>query len=110
MRLLLDENLSPRLATRLSNVFPEVIHVSSVGLDRALDEAIWNYARIAGYVIVTRDSDFSDLVVVRGFPPKVVWLRLENPTTLEIEQLLRNHAKDIEAFATDPDLGILTLF
>ena len=67
LRLLLDQNLSPRLIPRLADVYPEATHVSLVGLDRATDEVVWEYARAYDCIIVTKDADFGDLAVLRGF-------------------------------------------
>jgi predicted nuclease of predicted toxin-antitoxin system len=39
MKLLFDQNLSPRLVERLSDLYPDSVHVQAVGLDRALDES-----------------------------------------------------------------------
>ncbi len=109
MSLLFDHHLSPRLVTQLADLFPQATHVSFVGLDRASDEAIWTYAREQGYSIVTKDADFNDLMTLCGFPPKVVWVRLGNCTTQQIEAALRTHVQAIEALSTDPSLGILML-
>lgn len=98
MRLLFDHNLSPRLVPLLADVFPDAGHVRLLGLDRAADEEVWSYARLQDYAIVTKDSDFSDLSVLRGWPPKVVWMRIGNCTTTEIESLLRRHAATIGDF------------
>lgn len=47
---------------------------------------------------------------MRGFPPKVVWIRRGNCTTSDIETILRSHQEDIKTFNSDPYLGIITLF
>jgi predicted nuclease of predicted toxin-antitoxin system len=60
-------------------------------------------------VLVTKDSDFSDLSVLRGFPPKVLWLRLGNCTTDDIERTLRRAHDEIVAFIADATLGVLEL-
>ncbi|MEW6130312.1 MAG: DUF5615 family PIN-like protein [Acidobacteriota bacterium] len=43
------------------------------------------------YLLVTKDADFSDLCMLYGFPPKVIWIRRGNCTNHTIEELLRNH-------------------
>lgn len=73
MKLLFDQNLSPRLVDLLSDLYPNSAHVSLVELDRALDVALWNYASENGYTIVTKDADFDELSQARGYPPKIVW-------------------------------------
>ena len=95
--LLFDQNLSPRLADRLSDVFPGCGHVRSVGLASAADAAVWAHARAASLILVSKDSDFVDLAVVRGVPPYVVCVQAGNQTTARDEALLRRHAAEIRA-------------
>jgi predicted nuclease of predicted toxin-antitoxin system len=109
MKLLFDQNLSPKLVGRLADVFPGSAHVLNLGLDCSSDDAIWEYARDQGYAIVTKDADFDDLGVVRGFPPKVVWLLIGNCTTSQVEALLRDHLSLINAFEADHTRGTLCL-
>jgi predicted nuclease of predicted toxin-antitoxin system len=109
MRLLLDNNLSPRLVQQLSDLFPEVAHVESAGLAEASDEEVWAHARDKAYLIVTKDSDFAEIQVLRGYPPKVVWIRLGNCTTTQLEGLLRHHSKALADFEADPASGMLLL-
>ena len=75
MRLLLDQNLSPLLIERLRDIYPDSVHVASVGLDCAVDEDIWRYARQHELAIVTKDADFSEMRLLRRSAPKVVWIR-----------------------------------
>ena len=56
--LLLDENLSPKLAAKLDGDFPGIKHVLHVGLDNENDSRIWKYAKSKGYAIVTKDKDY----------------------------------------------------
>lgn len=109
MRLLLDQNLSPQLVVRLNAIYPGILHVANLGLSSAGDDAVWEAARREGCMIVTKDSDFVDLQVLRGFPPKVLWLRLGNCTTARIEEVLRGHVQDIDAFANASEVGLLAL-
>jgi len=109
LKLLFDQNLSPRLVDQISDLFPDSSHVSLVGLSRGMDDEVWDYALANGYAIVTRDADFGDLVTVRGFPPKVIWLRLGNCTTHQIEYSLRSNHQIIVLMDEDPSLGILSL-
>ncbi|MGH7802528.1 MAG: DUF5615 family PIN-like protein [Thermodesulfobacteriota bacterium] len=72
MKLFFDHNLSPRLVNRLPDLYPDSSHVYLVGLDRFSDQEVWEYARREGYMIVTKDADFSDLCMLLGFPPRVI--------------------------------------
>ena len=110
MKLLFDQNLSPRLAPDLADLFPGSEHVQNLGLDREPDGPVWEYARSYGFVIVTKDADFSDRSAMAGHPPKVIWLRLGNCTTSEIEATLRLRTAEIERFGGDSRLGVLALF
>jgi predicted nuclease of predicted toxin-antitoxin system len=110
MRLLFDHNLPPGLVARLRDIFPHSDHVFVLGLDRATDLEIREHAGREGFVIVTKDADFSDLCVLKGFPPNIIWIRRGNCSTRDIEQLLRKHHHEIEALEADPMSGVLTLF
>ena len=81
MKLLLDENLSDRLLDRLADLFPGSAHVKKLGLLGSDDLGLWQYARTHGFMLVTKDKDFQQLCVLRGAPPKVVWLRVGNRST-----------------------------
>ena len=109
MRLLFDQNLSPNLVNRLADVFPGSTHVQLVGLDCASDEQVWEHARLNGFAIVTKDEDYNNLSVVRGTPPKVIWIQLGNCTTAQVEAVFRVRFADIEAFEKDPSVGTLVL-
>ena len=109
MKLLFDQNLSPKLAGRLADLLPGSSHVQFEGLDCASDEQVWEHARLNGFAIVTKDADFNNLSVVRGNPPKVVWLLVGNCTTGQVEALLRTRIAEIEAFEKDDSLGTLAL-
>lgn len=110
MKLLLDQNLSPRLIHRLSDLYPDSTHVADVGLDRAYDRDIWNYAQQHDYIIVTKDVDFSELSLVLGFPPSVIWIRRGNCLTKDIEAILRDNYNSVNALNEEADIGILELF
>ena len=92
-----------------SPVFPGSVHVENCGLDRALDREVWEYARAHGFVLVSKDADFSEMSVVFGFPPKVLWIQRGNCSTRDIEQLLRAAQVRILDLERDPRTGILVL-
>jgi predicted nuclease of predicted toxin-antitoxin system len=77
VRLLIDANLSPRVAVSLASAGFEAIHVVDVGLLTAADEAILAYAAANELVIVSADTDFGELLAIsRGsVRPSVVLLR-----------------------------------
>ncbi|MDP2810661.1 MAG: DUF5615 family PIN-like protein [Rhodocyclaceae bacterium] len=109
MKLLFDENLSPRLAERVADLFPGSAHVHALGLGSTDDATVWQFARSAGWTLVTRDSDYYDMSLVRGAPPKLVWIRRGNCSTDTIESLLRQQADAIAGLETNENAVVLVL-
>ena len=110
MKLLFDQNLSPRLVGRLADLYPSSAHVSTLGLDQAQDLVVWERARTDGYLIVSKDADFSEMSLFRGFPPNVIWVRRGNCSTREIEEILRQHYGAVEKPEQSARTGILLLY
>jgi len=110
MKFLFDHNLSPRLVKQLSDIAKDSAHVYDLDMAEAEDTEVWTYAKANNYTIVTRDSDYNDLLILRGFPPKIIWIRRGNCSTSEIERILRLHLADIQTLASESTLGILTLY
>jgi predicted nuclease of predicted toxin-antitoxin system len=73
LKLLFNENLSPKLPEMLKKMFPGSFEVKSCGLNQASDSEAWEYAKAQGFVIVSRDSDFQGRAMLLGSPPKVIW-------------------------------------
>jgi len=109
VRLLYDQNLSPRLCQLLAAEFPSSLHVRDVGLARADDASIWDYAGVHGLTIVTKDDDFRQRSFVFGPPPRVVWVRLGNCTTLAVASLLRTQRDRVISFCADLEAALLVL-
>lgn len=111
MKLLLDANVSWRLTRRLHDFCEKIQHVDQTELQQpAKDEEIWGYAKRNGYIILTNDEDFLNLVLKRGFPPKIVLLRTGNQSTREVADLLEKHKNQISKLETTDHLGILEIF
>ena len=109
MKLLLDENLSPQLIRRIDDLFPESLHVRSVGLTQQPDAKVWEYAKTNDLSIVTADADFYDLSVALGPPPKVIWLRGCDYPTSVAEELIRGQSIRIAEFLADRERALLIL-
>jgi predicted nuclease of predicted toxin-antitoxin system len=109
VKLLLDQNLSPRLCGALRDLWAEIIHVRDVGLQAAEDLVVWEYAAKHGLTIISKDGDFNNLSFLFGAPPKVVWVQLGNCSTRDIEALLRARHADVLEFAGDRDSALLAL-
>jgi len=98
VKLLFDENLSPRLVSLLADVFPGSAHVFDSGLGNSDDEEIWEYARKNGYTLVSKDSDFQERSVLGEGRPKLIWVRTSNSSSQHIAALLRSASPAILAF------------
>ncbi|MGH9770518.1 MAG: DUF5615 family PIN-like protein [Candidatus Acidiferrales bacterium] len=109
MKLLLDENLSPRLIPKLLSLFAGITHVRDVGLKRAGDEIIWEWARANGYTIITADADFVALNQRFGWPPKVIRIERCDFPSRAIDDLLHRSAVKISEFDKDAQAGLLLL-
>ena len=102
MKLLFDQNLSPRLPDLLSDLFPESVHVREVGLRDASDSDIWEYAYENDFIVVSKDSDFQQKSLLHGFPPKYIWIRVGNCSTKKVETLLLKYSDVIQEFCNNP--------
>jgi predicted nuclease of predicted toxin-antitoxin system len=103
LKLLFDQNLSYKLARSFSDEFPGSAHVRDLGLASAVDIDVWEYAKQFGFTIVSKDTDFSQRGFLFGPPPKVIWIRLGNCSTKEIQEVLFSYAAEIRQFGLDPD-------
>jgi predicted nuclease of predicted toxin-antitoxin system len=108
VRLLFDEQLS-ELVRLLADVFPDCLHVRLLGVSGAADPAVWQLALEHDCLLVTKDEDFHRLSVLRGAPPKVIWVRLGNCATEDIARLLRQRADDIRRFEAEGQETFLEL-
>lgn len=109
MKLLFDQNLLPQLANKLADLYPGSAHVDALAMGAAKDVAVWEFDKQHGFTIVSKDEDFHLLAVVRGFPPKVIWLLLGNCTTQEVESAIRSEQAAIESLDKDPATGTLLI-
>jgi predicted nuclease of predicted toxin-antitoxin system len=109
VKLLFDQNLARDLVGRLFDIFPGSQRVTSAGLDQASDQDVWDHASAHDFTIVSKDSDFNQLSFLHGAPPRVVWLRIGNCTTDEMEQILRKRAAEIVAFEAGNEASVLVI-
>ncbi|MBD2654341.1 DUF5615 family PIN-like protein [Synechocystis sp. FACHB-383] len=109
MKLLLDENLSDRIIQKIIDLFPDSEHVKTLGLINTDDLIIWEYAKVNGFVIVSKDSDFHQRSLLYGHPPKFIYLRVGNCPTSAITQILRDNLDTIIQFASSQTESVLIL-
>jgi len=90
MTLWVDAQLPPQLAGWLEETFPlNASAVRDLGLRDAEDQEIFDAARQARAVVMTKDRDFVELVQRLGQPPQVLWLTIGNTTNARLQTILR---------------------
>jgi predicted nuclease of predicted toxin-antitoxin system len=112
MKLLFDQNISFRAVRGLQTIFPLAKQVRELNLENSTDREIWEYAKREVFTIVTFDSDFYDLTLIHGIPPKVIWLRFGNTSTDNLIKILTENQSIINEFINNPDyleMGCLEL-
>jgi predicted nuclease of predicted toxin-antitoxin system len=80
------------------------------GLNGKTDTEIWDVAKKEELVIVTFDEDYFEMMMIKGFPPKVIWLRIGNSSTNEIVELLEKNFDEIKLFIQNNEVGLLELY
>jgi len=110
VKLLFDENISCRIKNKLQKSFPNCVHITDVSNKLLSDTFIWKYAKNNNFIIVTFDEDFSDIQMLKGFPPKIIWLRCGNKTTNVLVEKLIMFKNKIMDFYIDKEQGILEIY
>ena len=105
MKLIFDQNISHRILKVLSDRFVNSTSVKRENLVDSLDKAIWEFAKKSNYLIVTQDSDFNDLNLLNGFPPKIIWIRAGNLRTEELAKILEDHFDELKEFESNSEFG-----
>ena len=109
MKLLVDQNISPRVVSAVEPRFPGSVHVRDLELAQAPDSQVWEFARTHGFAILSKDADFHQRSLVLGHPPKVIWIRRGNCATGEIIEVLDSYASQVSRFLSDVDASFLML-
>ena len=84
MKFLVDAQLPPALADALQAAGHDAEHVEDAGLRHAKDPVIWQYALTHARVIITKDVDFPNRLLVSASSPQIVWLRVPNCSKREL--------------------------
>ncbi len=90
MTIGLDAQLPPALATWLASTFEiRCLAASDLGLRDSDDREIFQAARDQGdVVIMSKDSDFVELALRLGPPPRILWLTCANVTNPHLRRIL----------------------
>ncbi|MEQ1587035.1 MAG: DUF5615 family PIN-like protein [Cyclobacteriaceae bacterium] len=92
------------------SVFPQSIHVTNDLARVKRDSEIFQYAKENDYTILTFDEDFYDLQLLRGYPPKINWLRFGNSGNVKVISKLIEHQNGIASFIANSEVGILEIY
>lgn len=104
-------NLSWRLIEPLSHHFNSVVHINKIPIAHpASDEAIWQYADANDFCIVTNDEDLLKLLLKKGFPPKLILLRMGNQSTTFVREILLKRAADLRELEKSEEYGLLEIY
>ncbi len=109
MKLLFDQNISFRIIKKIEDIFQDSEQTKRLNLDKASDFEIWKYAKNNNFCIVTFDSDFIDISVLKGTPPKIIWLRVGNTSTNSIAEIFQTNQEIIKEFLTSVEVAYLEL-
>lgn len=112
MKLLFDQNISFRIKKKLQHIFSDFKHVSDCSLLDSEDRLIWEYSKQKGFAIVTFDSDFFEISLINGHPPKIVWIRTSNLTANDIAHMMTKNITEISSFlenVKEQDLACMEL-
>lgn len=119
MRLLLDNNLPPRLATLLQDAGHDTEHVRNHGMQAAADEDVLALARQQRRTLISADTDFGTLLARTGADaPSIILLRRATPRRAEqlaalllanIDQVTDDLVAGAVVVVTDVDLRVRRL-
>jgi predicted nuclease of predicted toxin-antitoxin system len=85
----IDAQLSPVLASWITATFDiTAFSLRDLGLRDAEDDEIFAAAKAQGTIIMTKDSDFVDLVNRFGAPPQIIWLTCGNTSNARLKEIL----------------------
>jgi predicted nuclease of predicted toxin-antitoxin system len=89
MTIWVDAHLSPAIATWIASTFGvEAIALRDLGLRDAEDHEIFEAAKTQEAIVMTKDSDFVDLVERLGSPPQIIWLTCGNTSNNKLREIL----------------------
>jgi predicted nuclease of predicted toxin-antitoxin system len=89
MTIWIDAHLSPAIAVWITNTFGiTAFALRDVGLRDAEDPEIFEAAKAQSVILMTKDSDFADLVDRLGSPPQVIWITCGNTSNARLREIL----------------------
>ncbi|HRX84148.1 MAG TPA: DUF5615 family PIN-like protein [Phycisphaerae bacterium] len=108
MRFLLDNSLSPRMATALCELGHDAIHVRDLDLAEADDPTIFVAAARDQRVLVAQDTDFSAILALRRErQPSVLLFRCRHKSPAGLLRILQ---ANLATIANDLEDGAIVIF
>jgi predicted nuclease of predicted toxin-antitoxin system len=90
MIIWIDAQFSPKIALWIKQIFAvDAIALRDLGLRDAEDTDIFDAAKAANAVVMTKDSDFSLLLDRFGAPPQIIWVTCGNTSNARLKEILR---------------------
>jgi predicted nuclease of predicted toxin-antitoxin system len=109
MKLLLEENLSSQIVSKVIDLYPDSAHVKNLALKNTDDSVIWEYAKTNNFVIASKDADFYQRNLLYADAPKFIYLWIGDSPTSEIVEILRDNFDTICQFDSSESASILVL-
>jgi len=107
----IDAQLSPLLSKFIiSNFDVDCFHVRDLGFRDSSDQEIFMAARANDVIVMTKDSDFQDLLIRYGPPPKIIWITTGNSSNQQMRLILSATLKNaFKILANGEDLVEITI-
>ncbi len=105
-----DAQLAPALARWVTDELGQPAQaVRDLGLREAKDSKIFQAAREAKAIVLTKDADFVELLDRLGPPPQVIWITCGNTSNAAMRNLLHQHLpRALESLAKGEPLVEIT--
>jgi predicted nuclease of predicted toxin-antitoxin system len=90
MKIWVDAQLSPAIAAWINRTFDDIEaeSVRALGLRDAIDPEIFEKAKQADVVVMSKDDDFIRLIEQKGTPPKLIWITCGNTSNARMREIL----------------------
>ncbi|MEZ5040307.1 MAG: DUF5615 family PIN-like protein [Saprospiraceae bacterium] len=92
LRFIVDTQLPPRLAYSLKDLGADAIHTTYFENGHLLDDGeIIKIAAKEDRIVVTKDSDFRDYLLLKGSPPSLLLIKTGNILNKDLIQLIQQN-------------------
>ncbi len=86
----IDEHISPSIAHWINETFPgnEAVSFRALGLRDAKDSEVFTAAKKKNVILISKDSDFRNLIHQHGPPPSLIWITCGNTSNEKLKTIL----------------------